>query len=100
MTMYSASGHIGQTVALKAKLEREVGVNTENYVALQGKYIAFKINGAKFVLAPSGSTGEASVSYKIPSGMSPGTKQLTAEFTGDSRHTGSSATTSLVVEGP
>lgn len=101
MTVSGASVQAGGKINLRAKLEREVGANSGSYTPLSGKSVAFRIDGTMVAVSSSQSNGEASIlNYTIPSNSPPGTKQIKAEFAGDSQYASSSATNNLVVKGP
>ncbi len=92
VTVSAASGSIGQTLSLSAKLER-----TDTSAALDGKILSFAVDGSAIDSATTDGTGTATVSYKLPESAGAGNRLLSAAYAANLQYAGSSGTAPLPV---
>ncbi|GMV35585.1 MAG: hypothetical protein AMXMBFR61_00930 [Fimbriimonadales bacterium] len=89
---YDASGHLGESVSLSAKLTRAT-----DGAPLQGQSLRFKVQGSIVGSGDTGTNGIATINYTPQEGDGIGVKTLTVEFDGDTLHNASSGTATMTV---
>ena len=88
----SVSGAAGGSVTLSAALTR-----TDTGAPLQGKTLTFAVNGATVGTAATYSSGQTTLTYKIPANAAAGSLNVTVGFSGDASDKSSTGTSAVTV---
>lgn len=92
VTASDASGTVGQTTTLAAVL-----IRSDTLEPLEGRQIAFSVEGTSAGSAATDATGSASLNWVIADTVGSGVLSLVASFDGDATHGASSDTAALTV---
>jgi hypothetical protein len=87
-----AIGQYGQTVTLSARLYRP-----RTSVGIAGQTITFSVDGSVAGSAVTDGSGTASLPYKVPEAIGPGSVPLLAEYAGDGTYSPVAASSSFTV---
>ena len=93
LTVPNVTGSVGQTVTIKATLSLKT-----NGAGVAGETISFQVNNGTVVTSKTNSSGVASVSSKIPTGMKKGKYTIKATFSGDANYKSSQGSGTLTVD--
>jgi hypothetical protein len=93
LTMNSASGRRGQTVALNATLREAYTNNPVN-----GQTMLFKLNGNPIGNAVTNASGVASLNYSVPLVLALGNHTLTTEYEGNNTWSAAAGSSTLSVQ--
>ncbi len=92
LTPSNATGYIGQTINITAKLRRKADL-----VPLNGQTITFKSGGVALGSATTNSAGIATLSYTISNSAPAGIQTLSIVFAGDATYAASTKAATLTV---